>query len=188
LEAALGVLNDYLRAPGAEAVVRAMEEETKRNMFEMGLLDVELPDDGTGDLSFGEGLAALEKIDAQGVYDDALLPELIAVIRRVPISRGMVEWTMVWPTTPPPGAEGPDEDDPHATGPWVTELGTGVRDTLASVDDAELSDIATRWGRTDAVREFGAEPDVLLALVERLVRFAREARANDEQLYCWTSL
>jgi hypothetical protein len=33
VEGALGILTDYLRAPDAEAVVRAMEEETKENMF-----------------------------------------------------------------------------------------------------------------------------------------------------------
>jgi hypothetical protein len=154
----------------------------------MGLLDDELSDDELEDLSFGEGLAALERIDATGMHDDGLLPELIAVIRRVPVSAELVKQTSVWPVTPPPGPEGPAEDDPWATGPWVTEFDVGVRDTLAGVGDAELSDIAARWGRTDAVGRFGAEPDVLRDIVERLVRFAREARRDDEQLYCWVSL
>ncbi|MGV9351198.1 hypothetical protein ACWDSD_42075 [Streptomyces spiralis] len=184
----MGILTDYLRAPGAEVVVRAMEEETKRDMFEMGLLDVELADDELGDPSFGEGLSALGKVDATGMDDDSLLPELIAVIRRVPMSRELVKLTMVWPITPSPGPDGPAEDDPWATGPWVWEFDAGVRDTLAGVHDAELPEVAARWGRSDAVRTFGAQADVLLNLVERLTRFAREARANDEHLYCLTSL
>lgn len=63
-----------------------------------------------------------------------------------------------------------------------------VRDVLASVNDADLSGIAFRWGRTDAIRDLGAEPDAPLSFVERLIHFAREARTNDERLYSWMSL
>ncbi|MEU8121778.1 hypothetical protein AB0C21_23985 [Spirillospora sp. NPDC049024] len=188
LEAGLGVLTDYLRAPDAGVVVRAMEEEAKRIMFEEGLLGVEPPDDALGDPPFGAGLSALGKVDATGMDDDSLLPELIAAIRRVPTSRGLVEQTIVWPISPAPGPDGPAEDDAWAGGPWVWEFDVGVRDTLAGVHDTEIPEVAARWGRSEAVRKYEAQADVLLNLVERLTRFAREARENDERLYCLTSL
>jgi hypothetical protein len=184
VEGTLGVLTDYLRAPDAETVVRAMEEETKQDMFFSGLLGDQLTDEELEELSQSEGLDALGRIDAKGMGSIGLLPELIAVIKRVPVSLELVKETWVWPTTPPSEPERRAEDDPWVTGPWVTQFDADIRDTLAGVDDAELPDIAARWGRT-----FGVEPEALLLdTVEHLVRFAREARSNDEQLYCWISL
>ncbi|WP_200842306.1 hypothetical protein [Actinomadura sp. K4S16] len=181
-------MTDYLRARSAEVVVRAMEEEAKRNMFEMGLLDTEPTDDEFGDPPFGAGLSALGRVDATGMDDDSLLPELIAVIRRAPTSRRLVKQTLVWPISPAPGPDGPADDDAWAGGPWVWEFDVGVRDTLAGVHDTEIPEVAARWGRSEAVRKYEAQADVLLNLVERLRRFAREARENDERLYCLTSL
>lgn len=109
----MGILTDYLRAPRTEAVVQAMKEELKQAMFEMGLLDVELPDDALNDrYPFGKGLDALERIDASGMYDDVLLYELIAVIKRVPVSRDLVKATLVWPAHEAPDPAELTGEDP----------------------------------------------------------------------------
>lgn len=52
----------------------------------------------------------------------------------------------------------------------------------------ELPDAVRRWERTDAVRKYGVQPDALLGIAELLTRIAREARANNEQMYCKVSL
>lgn len=165
--------------------MRAMKEEARRDLFEAGLLDVEPSGDGD---PLGTGLDAFGRINATGMDHDDLLPELIAVIRRVPMSKDLVQTALTWPASELPDPAELTGDDPWSQGPWVTEFDMGVRDTLASVGDAELSDVAIRWGSIPAVRKRSVTPDVVLDLVERLVRFAREARTNDERLYCWVSL
>lgn len=180
-------VTEYFRAPHAEVVVRALTEETRRVRYELGLLEVELPESTAPEAFFGSGLTAFERISSFGMERGDLLAELIAVIRRVPTSQHLVGRATVWPTTPVPAFEEFTEDDPWVTGPWVREFDTGVRDTLAGVPERDIPEVATRWGRTPAVRACGAGPGDLRAIVEQLVAFARRARAHDERIYSWHS-
>lgn len=187
----MGVLNDFLRAADSAVVVRAMDEEHRMNLFERGLLDEEFPDDEDPDDPYlGGGLRVVDRVDASDMHQVGVFPGLIAAIKQVPVSRDLVKETMVWPygTAPDPyGVEDPD-DSPWNTGPWASQFDVDVRDTLASVSDADIAAVAARWGDTDAMREFGAGADVLEDIVARLVGFAKEARDDGEQLFSWVCL
>lgn len=88
---------------------------------------------------------------------------------------------------PAPGPHGPeDEDGPWATGPWVLELDTPVRDILAAVHEADVPAIVTRWAQAEEFH--GAPAEALRPLAEQLIQLARRAREADQQLYCWVCL
>ncbi|MET8543268.1 hypothetical protein ABZW03_21850 [Kitasatospora sp. NPDC004799] len=112
---------------------------------------------------------------------------MVAAVLGEPWRVGLVAGTAVRPTTPRPGPSGPaDEDDPWATGPWVTELAAAARDALAGVPDERVPEAVARWA--GAEEWHGAEPSDLLPLAEELIALARRARAAGEQLYCWICL
>ncbi|MFE4977021.1 hypothetical protein ACFRAR_33565 [Kitasatospora sp. NPDC056651] len=164
----MGVLTDYFRAADAATVVRALEPT------EGGL-----PPLGT-DGSF-------DGVEAKGVDPDVMLGQLLAAALGEPWRVGLVAETAVWPTTPEPGPAGPeDEDDPWATGPWVTELGDAARDALAGVPDERIPEVVGQWA--EAEEWDGADPADLLPLAEELIALARRARAAGERLYCWMCL
>ncbi|ADD43381.1 hypothetical protein [Stackebrandtia nassauensis] len=164
----MGVLTDYFRAADAADVVRAMRTED-------------------GDPLVNGEHAVFEGVEAKGVDAPIVLGALIAAIRQVPWSADLVAETMVWPTTPMPGPDGPAaEDDPWATGPWVSRLDPAVRDTLADALDAALPDTVARWARTEEL--YGASAEDLLPVAQSLVTLARRARDDDQQLYCWVCL
>ncbi|MFE2107390.1 hypothetical protein ACFXAF_16155, partial [Kitasatospora sp. NPDC059463] len=118
----MGVLTDYFRAADDAAVLAALH-------------------DAEGGPLVGGAGAVFDGVEAKGVDPDVVLGQLIAVVRRVEWAVDLVGGTPVWPTTPPPGREGPaDEDDPWATGPWVMRLGRPVRDTLAELPEAGLAE------------------------------------------------
>jgi len=188
----MGVLTDFLRAADSAVVVRAMDEEHRRNLFERGLLDEEFEESEGEDADpsyLGEGLRVVDGIAATGMHRPGVLPELIAAIKNVPMSPDLVKDAMVWPYGPAPDPyEVRDDDSPWTSGPWVTQFDVDVRDTLATVSDTDIAAVAARWGGTDTMREFGAAADVLQDIVTRLVGFAREAKADDEQLFRSVSL
>ncbi|MFF0411840.1 hypothetical protein ACFYUY_15520 [Kitasatospora sp. NPDC004745] len=158
----MGVLTDYFRAPDAAAVVRELERT-----------------DG--------GSPEFDGVRAKRIDPTVLLGQLVAAVRQEPWRAGLVTETPVWPTAPLPGPGGPaDEDDPWATGPWVTELGDDVRDALAGAGDERLPPAVAVW----AVAEEwgGADPAELLPVAEELVALAGRARAAGERLYCWICL
>ncbi|MBD0675259.1 hypothetical protein [Streptomyces sp. CBMA156] len=164
----MGVLTDYFRAADAATVVRALE-----------LTEGGLPPLG------GEG--SFDGVEAKGVDPDVVLGQLVAVVLGEPWRTGLVTETAVWPATPAPGPSGPaDEDDPWATGPWVTELGAAARDALAAIPDERVPEAVGRWA--EAEEWDGADPSDLLPLAEELIALARRARAAGERLYCWICL
>ncbi|GAA1400851.1 hypothetical protein GCM10009639_42430 [Kitasatospora putterlickiae] len=165
----MGVLTDYFRAADDAAVLDALGETEG------------------GPLVGGAG-TVFDGVEAKGVDPSVVLGQLVAVVRRVEWAVGLVGETPVWPTTPPPGREGPSgEDDPWATGPWVTRLGRPVRDTLADLPAAEASDVSARWA-AQAEELDGADGEDLRPLVEELSALARRAREAGEDLYCWICL
>ncbi|GHF85793.1 hypothetical protein GCM10018790_74110 [Kitasatospora xanthocidica] len=166
----MGVLTDYFRAPDAAAVVRALE----------------LTGGGRPDFDGGSG-AGFDGVEAKRVDPYVVLGRLVAAIREEAWLPDVVPEKPVWPATPPPGPDGPqDEDDPWATGPWVTELGTTARDTLAGVPDERLPEVVAQWALAEEWD--GANASDLLPLAEELIDLARRARAAGEQLYCWICL
>ncbi|MEU9041825.1 MULTISPECIES: hypothetical protein [unclassified Kitasatospora] len=170
----MGVLTDYFRAPDAATVVRALERAGG------GRPDF---DDGSG-AGFGAGF---DGVEAKRIDPDVVLGQLVAAIRREQWHPDAVPETPVWPTTPPPGPSGPDgEDDPWASGPWVTELGDAARDTLAGVPDERVPKVVAQWALAEEWD--GADPSDLQPLAEELIGLARRARAAGEQLYCWICL
>lgn len=164
----MGVLTDYFRAADTALVVQALERT-----------------DG-GPLVGGVD-PAFDGVDAKGVDSAVVLGQLIAAIRQVPWGVDLVKETVVWPITPAPGPQGPeDEDDPWATGPWVTALDNTVRDALAGTDDQDVVRVVAEWARAEELA--GASVEDLRPLAEELIRLARRAHDHGEQLYCWVCL
>ncbi|MFB7471384.1 hypothetical protein [Kitasatospora sp. NPDC056184] len=165
----MGVLTDYFRAADDAAVLAAIED----------------PESGS---PVGGARPVFDGVEAKGVDPDVVLGQLIAVVRQVEWAVDLVGGTPVWPTTPPPGREGPaDEDDPWATGPWVMRLDRAARDTLADLADAEVPAVSARWAAES--EELGTtDGEDLRPLVEDLAGLARRAREADEDLYCWICL
>lgn len=164
----MSFLCDYFRADGTATVIAAMERAEGQSLV-------------------GAGSPAFDGVHAKGVDElwwDPLVAAAAGVAHAsVPSGADVV----IWPTTPCAGPELPD-DDPWATGPWVSELRQEVRDVLASVADAELSRVTADW-----VRACDPSGDLVTAermrpLTGRLVGLARRAREADARLYCWTCL
>jgi hypothetical protein len=168
----MGVLSDYFRAADAASVVKAMQRNPSGPLIGLEDTGVSGPFDG---------------VEATGVEPYVALGRLIAAIRQVPWDVGIVGDRSVWPTTPAPAfEEQPDEDDPWATGPWVSELDNTTRDTLADVADADFPKLVAEWAQAEELHH--QSPEYLRSTAEELVQLARRARDADEQLYCWTCL
>ncbi|MGM1061956.1 hypothetical protein [Saccharothrix sp. Mg75] len=177
----MGVLIDYFRAPDAAAVVRAVAAADGGPLVGGAAVGGPVLGDAVLD---GEG-PAFVGVEAKGVDPDVLLGQLVAAVAGRPWRPGLVAQTAVWPTTPPPGPLGPeDDDDPWATGPWVVELDTATRDILAGAEHADVPRFADEWARAE---EFGAgtRGEDLAPLVAELLDLARDARDRGERLYCW---
>lgn len=178
----MGVMCDYFRAGDTEAVVGALERR------------------GGGPLA-GVKEPAFDGFRTKGLDSESWVNLLVAVIRDVPSdSLPLAQAADVWPTTPLPewevgeGEDGlpcleTDEDDPWATGPWVSLLRQDVRDTLAGVEDVELPRVTVEWVRRWGGGESGGPTfERMHPLTRTLVDLARQARAAEEQLYGWTCL
>ncbi len=167
----MGIVHDYFRAADTKAALQAME----------------LP---AGPLS---SQGAFDGVAAKGVDPYDVLGQLIALIRRVPTwAPNLVQAIDISPPpeTKPGSAEeydGLPEDSPWKTGPWLIELNGSVRDALATVDDARVSDLAARWAQ---IEELGGvlTADDARALIGDLVGLARRTRESRNRLYCWTCL
>ncbi|MFJ1702638.1 hypothetical protein [Kitasatospora sp. NPDC088346] len=169
----MGVLTDYFRAADAATVVERLERTDAGP-------PVGLPRAGAGD-------AAVDGVEAKGVDPTVVLGRLVAAIRRIPWDTDLVKDRAVWPAVPQPGPQGPQgEDDPWATGPWVFELDTAVRDCLAAVDDTDVPAIVGRWAQAEEFH--GAPAEALRPTAEALIGLARRARAAGDRLYCWVCL
>ncbi|MDQ2588817.1 hypothetical protein [Saccharothrix yanglingensis] len=165
----MGVPTDYFHAPDAATVARAV-------------------DAADGYPVVGGVCPAFVGVEAKGVDPDVLLGQLVAAIAGGPWRPGLVAQSIVWPTTRPPGPQGPeDDDDPWATGPWVVELDTATRDALAGADPADAPRLAAEWACAEEFGD-GTRGEDLAPLVAELLDLARRARDRGERLYCWSSL
>ncbi|MQS15628.1 hypothetical protein F7Q99_25995 [Streptomyces kaniharaensis] len=164
----MGVLTAYFRAPGTEAVRRVLERTE-------------------GGSPLGGRQPAFDGVESKGLDPSVVLGQLIAAIRQVPWDVHLVAETTVWPTGPAPGPESPGgEDDPWATGPWVTEIDAATRDALAEVREADIPAVAATWAQAEEL--YGAAAEDVQPVVEELVGLAGRAREAGDRLYCWACL
>ncbi|MCC0100515.1 hypothetical protein K7B10_38260 [Streptomyces flavotricini] len=164
----MGALTDYFRAVDAASVVETL-----------GRAD--------GGSPLGAGPPVFDGVETKHVDPTVVLAMLIAAIRQVQWRVDLVEQVTVWPTSPVPGPDGPeDEDDPWVTGPWVSELDPLVRDTLAAVHDSEVPTIVARWVQAEELH--GARAEDMQPVAAEIVLLARRALGADERLYCWMCL
>lgn len=164
----MGVLTDYFRAVDAATVVRALKQA-----------------DGGSPLCANPPV--FDGVEAKRVDPAVVLAQLIAAIRQVPWRVNLVEETTVWPTSPTPGPDSPvTEDDPWATGPWVSELHPLTRDTLAGVRDPDVPTVVAHWVQAEELH--GARAEDMQPLAKKLISLARRAHDANHQLYCWMSL
>lgn len=163
----------YFRAPDAAAATPAVNRPS-------GPLDAD-----PGRLFDG--------VEARGIEPFRTLGELVALARGTPWDLETTPFVFVWP----PAADEPTsleeyenlpENSPWKTSPAILqELGTPVRDTLATITDADLPDLAARWAHSEQLSQYGdSTPDAILPLLTDLVELARRARDTDEMLYVWS--
>ncbi|GAA3000029.1 hypothetical protein [Actinokineospora diospyrosa] len=153
----MGVLTDYFRAADAGVVVRYLE-----------LSEAASP------------VGEFDGVQAKSVDPDVVLGQLVAAA--LGGSYEDLDSRPVWPTSPPP-TDVPEEGDPWAEGPWVSELDAPVRDALAGVSD--VAAVTAVWVEAEEVFGEAAEWEPFVA---ELVALARRARDAGESLFCWVCL
>jgi hypothetical protein len=171
----VGILNDYFRAPDAASAARVAE----------------LPAGPCGPRDY-DAQPTFDGIEAKGGVDPSVvLGQLVALIRGVRWTPELASTEWVWP----PEEQLPDvalsptsEEEPAVEGAWVEELGVEVRDTLASVEDARLPELAARWAQIEEFPRYTDTASAALELATDLIALARRARAAGDRLYCWTCL
>jgi hypothetical protein len=133
-----------------------------------------------------------DSVDAKWIDPNLILGQLIALIGDVSFSLDLVRTTPIYP--PPDDAPKTEEewaelpeDSPYFEGPGIEELSRDVRDTLADVPDARLTELAEQWAQ---IEEFNGPPDheYLSTLVRELRDLARRARKEDQMISCWMSI
>ncbi|BBH70801.1 hypothetical protein ACTI_74860 [Actinoplanes sp. OR16] len=121
----MGILYDYFRAPGDDAVRRRLDENDA-----MSPLDDPFP-----------GIA-LKTIDPT-----VILGQLIAAA----LGRGwdvdLMKDRLIWP-------EG-GEQDPGHEGPWVTRLSDQARDALAGIPADRVPALAEQWATAEEFHGYG---------------------------------
>jgi hypothetical protein len=126
---------------------------------------------------------ALKNLDPMVV-----MGKLLALVRGVEWSVDLYDLVDVWPTGPQPRApEDFNEDSPWMTGPWVHDLGTAFRDSLADADDSQLPEVSEKWQSIEELQGWDA-PAWSLEVIESVVALARRAREAGESIYCWACL
>ena len=128
----MGVIFDYFRAPDAKAAAQAMDRQG-------GPL---LPE------------PAFDGVYTKWIDPQVILGSLVAFIRGTPYTLEMVRTKGVWP--PPESAPQNEEeydalpdDSPWKEGPFLEELDVETRDTLASVNDGRIADLAAQWAQIE---------------------------------------
>lgn len=165
----MGVLYDYFRAADTAHALRAMDKPG-------GPMGKKTPDQ-----------PAFDGIDTKNLDPYVVFGQLIAIIDGREWDPGTVTSLSIWPGPQPTREEwnALPEDSPWHTGPWLEQLGDGVRDSLAALDDSRLPQVVAAW---IASGEIESDPAHLQAFVKRFVALAQRAQAADEHLYCWSCL
>jgi hypothetical protein len=153
------MLNDYFRASDAETVAKLMIE------LDGGPVAPAVPD----------------AVDGKNLDPVMVLGQLLAFALDAPSASRLVTMDLVWPA----GAE----DDGDYMGPWVADIGTRARDTLADITEDRMPGLAQRWAGIDELSPFSdMSPELMLSFLRQFVGLARTAREAGDTIYCWMSL
>jgi hypothetical protein len=66
----------------------------------------------------------------------------------------------------------------------MLSVADGLRDALATTDDARIDDVAGAWVQTEEL--VGAASGEMANVIRELAALSRRAKASGEHLYCWT--
>ncbi|MER7005311.1 hypothetical protein ABT297_20005 [Dactylosporangium sp. NPDC000555] len=117
--------------------------------------------------------ATADAIDLKGIDPTVMLAQLVCFVRGVEWSVDVIEEHLVWSRN-------------ESAGPWVFSIGDDVRDTLASITEAQMPGLSARWGRTEELAWDGPLPDdAMLPVIEQISALARRARDAGDHVYCW---
>ncbi len=129
-----------------------------------------------GPIVVAGGRPGIHAIDLKGIDPVVTLGQLVAFVRGVEWNVGMVDGNLLWSR---------DEQN----GPWLTPIGDGARDTLASITEAQMPELSARWGRIEELAGENPLPEgQLLPVIGEITALAQLARDTGRQLYCWCSL
>ncbi|GAB3444385.1 hypothetical protein [Actinophytocola sediminis] len=139
----------------------------------------------------GEGL---DGVQARGIEPFRTLGTLVALAQNTHWTLDTVPFVFVWP----PAADEPTSLEEYENlpvdSPWknppatLQELGIPVRDTLASITDDQLPDLATHWAHSEELSQYSdSTPATIRPLATALVELARQARDTNQMLYTWSS-
>ncbi|HXA31544.1 MAG TPA: hypothetical protein VNV87_04740 [Acidimicrobiales bacterium] len=167
----MGVMYDYFRAPDRE-VARA----------------VGLQPGGPFGLSDDADVPEVDGVETKHLDPAVVMGKLMAMVLDRPWEVGLVSDELIWPEGPSPSMEEMEASpaSPWVTGPWLEELSTSFRDSLADVDDSALPAIANRWYQIEEL--WGFDDALALDFIEQFVAFARRAKEAGDRLYCWCCL
>ncbi|MDG4785246.1 hypothetical protein O7626_04740 [Micromonospora sp. WMMD1102] len=158
----MGVLYDYFRAPGDDAV-RALMAATGGCS----------PDPTAHPWT---DVLALKGLDPMVV-----LGRLVGFVLEEPWQPDLVPADLVWPA--PEQTDGGDRD-----GPWVLTVGERARDALAGVTAERVPGLAVQWIGIEELRDFGPDLEMAESVLTDLAGLARAARSEGDSLYCWCCL
>ncbi|MFC0505301.1 hypothetical protein [Micromonospora costi] len=155
----MGVLYDYFRAKDDAAAVGLMADL-----------------DGGPVVVSGGGGATADAIDLKGIEPAVTLGKLVSFVRGVDWDANLVGLKLLWSG---------DEQE----GPWLMSLDRVTRDTLASINDAQVLELSARWGRVEELAWDGPLPeDQMVPVIKEVAALAERARDAGEDLYCWCCL
>ncbi|TYB39590.1 hypothetical protein FXF50_04160 [Micromonospora sp. AP08] len=123
----------------------------------------------------GDG-GAVDAIDLKGIDPAVILGQLVSLVRGVDWEVDTIVSGLLWSG---------DEQE----GPWLMSIDCATRDTLASIDDAQVRELSARWGRIEELA-WGGPPadDEMRPVIEQIAALARRARNAGDNLYCWCCL
>jgi hypothetical protein len=129
-----------------------------------------------GPASRGREHQGIDVVEAKGVDDAVILGKLIALARGAEWDLKTSDSALVW-----------TEDE--AEGPWLTALADSTRDTLGSIQDDQLDELAAGWSQIEEFTRFSpVSADELRPGVVDFVGLARRALDAGDHLYCWMCL
>lgn len=120
--------------------------------------------------------STVDAIDLKGIEPAVTLGKLVSFVRGISWEVDLVGLRLLW--------SGHEQE-----GPWLMSLDNATRDTLATIADAQMPELAARWGRIEELAWADPLPDgQMLPVIEEVVALAQRARDAGENLYCWCCL
>jgi hypothetical protein len=129
----------------------------------------------SGPASRGREHEDIDVVDAKGIDSAVIFGKLVALARGTEWNVKTSGTSLVW-----------SEDE---EGPWLEALADSTRDTLASIQDEQLDELAARWSQIEDFTRFSpVSADELRPGVVNFVRLARRALDAGDHLHCWICL